>query len=592
MSGYSISGACGMWPCGVQPLMPNQAVDAGDIFNTPWWNRPTADNPTGGTGGGAPPTWPASGWNGDGYGYPDLSSPSGWTGSFPGIWNLPADPTDPTDGGTVTTPTGGTINIRSHRLHIYRLEVYDDSNQRLAGIDQWFDGTMRLGLDEASTLRFSIARSDSSAALMVRPNTIWIRDRWGFLVDTFQIQQTAGRRTGDATYLDVMCQSALAQLGEEPIVLYEGETDDGEALTVAQHVANLLETQVRDNALELGIVSDAIAAESLVFRSQDSTILGTLRRLQSALPKAVAGHFYVDATRHLHWTLEMGPQPERFLGLGQNLKDLNYTTDWSQLINRIYMYGEGEDPATRLKLTDAGEAEEYKEDATSVATYGLAPRVKIDRRIRKPETLAMVGDRILEEFSTPQILIELDALDLAKSDEFPAVEDIYIGSNYRVVDTAQSIDTVVEVVAMEINLANPVPVALELTNAARRLGDLIGDLIDALTQPLDVDGDRYPTMGRNYSDQDARVARKGDTRWSDADDKGQMHDGSEWQDMGGGFTVFKAASLIALESAHPAAEQDICALAVLTDGDDKYAWYEIGEESEVQVWRGRTIWET
>jgi hypothetical protein len=94
-----------------------------------------------------------------------------------------------------------------------------------------------------------------------------------------------------------------------------------------------------------------------------------------------------------------------------------------------------------------------------------------------------------------------------------------------------------------------VPIRVELANQVRNLSDVIGNIATALYQPLDVDGDRYPTMGRNYSDREPREARAGDVRWNDG--RPQMHDGTDWQDSGGG--VLSDGSGVAVVPADPEA---------------------------------------
>jgi hypothetical protein len=211
------------------------------------------------------------------------------------------------------------------------------------------------------------------------------------------------------------------------------------------------------------------------------------------------------------------------------------------------MYGDGQDRADRLNLVDAGEAQQYLEDAASVATWGLHPFIKVDRRIRYPETLVRVAERILEEFSEPPTTVRVDLLDIAKADDAPVgFADIHIGGRYRVVDTDLGLDSSIEIVAIESDLARPVPIRVDLANQTRTLSDFISDIVDALQQPLDVDGDRYPTMGRNYSERDARDPRAGDVRWNDGsgggDPRGQMHDGDDWQDVGDGDELHYVAS--------------------------------------------------
>jgi len=520
----------------------------------------------------------APGWNGVGPDYTE--DPSGWTGESYGYYIVAPG----TGGG------GGEIRLfpalfvlRESKERPYRIEIHDADGERLAGVDAWHDGELRLAVDEASEVRFSVAADNPAAAYLVRPNTVTVRDRFGFYIDSFQIQETAGRRNGDATYKDVFCQSAIAQLGEEPVILYEGA-----AMGVGAHVQALLDLQVRDNPITLGDIDEAILEQTTYFRVQDATILRALLHMQGLLPKAVAGHFWVDANRRLNWNVTLGNAEPYPLPIGGGLQGIEHTTDWSQLVNRVYFYGEGEDPATRLKLSDAeGQEEDYIDDADSIATYGLSPHIHIDRRYRYADSLVQAANRILEDFAEPRINVTINALDLAKSDEFPDVDDLRIGGIYRVVDPDQSIDTEVEVVALTIDLANPLPVTVELTNQEKRLGDLFGLLIDALHQPLDVDGDRYPTVTRNYSDYEPRAVRRGDTRWNTDENRPEMYDGDSWEGMGGGIWV-TANTYAALPSA---SGLDETTLGLVLLGDDIQQIYKIKDNAWFPVdsfWQAET----
>lgn len=521
-----MSALVGDFQPGVQYLWPQAAITIADVMDMPSWERPTDD--TGYTPPVADDTFDGSpGFEGGGTytGAPgftgDPFASSSWTpGSGGG------------DGGTITVVdiTGGVIslNITANRYRFYTIEVYDMDGDRVTAIPGWIRGRLRRVLDKASELNFTIPYDAEGAADLVRPNTVWLRDRWGFVIDTFQIQRRRPTGTGDASYYEIECVGAVAQLGDDLVLEYNAEST-----TVLAHVTALMELQQRSNPLALGDINSEIADVELPFYAVDTNIHAALLSLQVALPRDLRGRFYVDARRRLQWRLVVGDDTEQVITRAANVASIEAETDYTSLVNRIYMYGEGQDAATRLRLTDAGEAEEYLDDAASISTWGLCPAMKLDRRIRYPETLLRVAERILEEFAEPPVVVSVELLDLAKADDAPdGWADIDIGGRYRVVDTALAIDTSVEIVGIETDLARPVPVRVELANQTRSLGDLISGLVDALQQPLDVDGDRYPTMGRNYTDREARSPRAGDTRWNT--DRGQMYDGDSWEDMGGG----------------------------------------------------------
>lgn len=562
----------GDFPIGVQPLWPPSPVTLADVFDSPSWERPTPET------GYTPPEGTAETFEGvPGFGGgPDgggvFTGSPGFTGeAYDGsFWSM-GDASDPDDGGTITVvQLDGTVvsmAIRANRLRHWRIEVRDPDGDLLAHVPEWIGGKLRRMLDKASALEFRIEYDAEGADELARPNTVWLRDRWGYVVDTFQIMRRRPVGRGDSSFIDIVCQGAISQLAMEVVIEY---AEDDPAATVGQHVAALLALQGRDDALTLGRIDPEIEEIELPFFAYDTTIHAALLQLQIALPRELRGRFYVDARRRLQWRLLPGDTTEQIITRGRNVYAIEAETDYSTLVNRLYMYGEGQDTRDRLKLTALGEEypEEYLDDTESITAYGLAPAIKVDRRIRYPETLLRVAQRILEEFAAPQVVVRVDLLDLAKADDAPAGwRDIEIGGKYRAVDTTLGIDSVVEIVEIETDLARPVPIRVELANQTKTLGDLVSALIDATQQPLDVDGDRYPTMGRNYTSREPREARAGDVRWNADDDRGEMHDGDAWQAIAseGAIYWYTATTKAGL----PNTDIPETALGRVTAGDDK-----------------------
>lgn len=542
-----MSALIGDFEIGTQPLWPAAEVSVADWFDLPSWERPTEDNPDSAPEGEETFTG-TPGFGGTGGTTPSTGTP-GFTGDpFPGsTWNAGGG----APGGTITVVTPGgvvLVPIYAHRVRFWRVEVYDEDGDRVAYVPHLISGKLKKRLDQASTLEFKVAMDSEGAADLVRPNYIVLRDRWGFVVETFQIVRRRPIGSGDASYVEIVAQGKISQLADEVVVEY---SQGVATTTVGEHVAALLDLQEKASVIELGTIEPEIADVELPFYAVDTNIHAALLQLQAVLPKDLRGRFYLDAKGKFQWRLVPGDVTEQVITRGRNVQNLTAETDYSLLVNRIYLYGEGQDKADRLRLTDAGEAEEYMEDAASIATWGLSPAIKVDRRVRYPETLLRMAERILEEFAEPQVKVEVDLLDLAKADDIEGWRDIEIGGKYRVVDTDLGVDSSIEIVGIEIDFARPVAIRVELANQTKTLGDLITGIVEALEQPLDVDGDRYPTMGRNYSERNPRDGdggnvRRGDTRWNpgegetygdvvgDGLPRGQMHDGTEWQDVGGG----------------------------------------------------------
>lgn len=554
-----MSALIGDFEIGVQPLWPAAAVTIADVFDLPAWERPTTD--TGYTAPEGAETFTGTpGFDGTGGTETSTGTP-GFTGTTsPGSFWTTGDPSDPNNGGSISVVgPGGAVTlvpIYAHRVRFWRVEVYDEDGDRVAYVPQIISGKLQRKLDQASTLEFKVAYAAEGASDLVRPNYIVLRDRWGFVVDTFQIQRRRPIGQGDASYVEIIAQGKIAQLRDEVVLEYNGATA---GITVGDHVAALLALQEKASVIDLGRIEPEIADIELPFYTADTNIHAALLQLQTAIPKDFRGRFYLDAKGKFQWRLIPGDTGEQVITRGRNVQNIQAETDYSLLVNRVYMYGDGLDVRDRLKLTDAGEAEEYIEDAASVTAWGLSPAIKVDRRIRHADTLLRVAERILEEFATPQVKIDVDLLDLAKADGIAGWRDIEIGGKYRVVDTTLGVDTSVEIVGIEVDFARPVAIRVELANQTKTLGDLISDLVDALQQPLDVDGDRYPTMGRNYSSREARDPRAGDQRWNPGaagggdwtgDPRAQMYDGAAWQDMGAGDELhFQATTKAGLTAA-------------------------------------------
>jgi hypothetical protein len=517
---------------------PQPGVLAPDFFDRPSWERPTADNPyvpplTEPDFSGMTPGF--EGIEADEYSEDD----PGFDGSLPPLtfWEQ-GDTADPNDGGTVVivTPDGQvqSIAIRAERQEFYRVEVYTPDGDLVSRIPGWTRGRLTRVLDRASALSLTVPIGEEGVADLVRPNVIWLRDRWGFVIDTFQIQKRIPRGSNDASYVDIEAQGRITELVGEVILSYTEE----DRIPVADHIAALLAFQERATPTPLGIIDPEIGDILRRFSCEDTNVHAALLQLQFTLPRDQRGRFYVDPQGRFNWRVAPGDNTEQVISRDLNVKSIEADIDYNGIVNRVFLYGEGNDPATRLALSgyvdeEANEyTEDYIEDAASIATYGLHPLIKQDRRVKYQDTLLRMANRILEEFAEPPTTITVELLDVAKSDNaLPGWRDIEIGGKYRVTDAALGIESSVEIVEIQSDLARPVPIRVELTNGALSLADIINRIYEATVQPLDVDGDRYRSMGRNYSDTEPRNARAGDVRWNDAEDRPEMHDGSDWREI-------------------------------------------------------------
>jgi len=451
--------------------------------------------------------------------------------------------TNPSAPGTATglpTVIGGQpsdLGITADRVALYTIEVQDaDGAVLVASVDFLAEGSrLELTLNEASKLTFKVAGDNAAIEHFIPENRLILRDRWGMALGRFQIRSRASSlEQPGAVFMVITALDALSQLGREPVVTGGTPT----AITVQAIVEGLFGLQQQTVPLSLGVIDPAIANYETAFFVQDTSILGALRELHASMPKDIAGAFYVTMDGTFEWRVNIGTEEGTF---AMALTGAQFEINYDDQINRLYMYGQGQDARTRLRLTDAGEAEEYIEDAASIASYGLLPSIKVESQIADPTVLLAAAQRILEDRAEPFVRFSGNMLDLAKADNGTiGYNDIYLGSRYTFSYPAHDIaSTTLKVERMVLNLANPLPIDIEMANRRQSLDDIIRSLIRSQNPPLDVndDGTLYPTIGRTFDTFDSTDIsprlefKNGDWAYAEVDDEGTMnfYDQGLWQ---------------------------------------------------------------
>lgn len=507
------------------------------------------------------------------------------------------DPLPVTPGGTPED-----FELTASTTNFYTLEIHDEEGELLKGHadpdnaafwSNWTQPKMRLEIDAASVFSFRIPGTDATTiAQLVQPNKIWVRDRWGMLIEIFHIRRTHKIREGDAIFFAVDTQSRLAQLGKEPA----SEVTFDEIL-VKDAVAALFANQVQTPPIAVGVIDPIIGEQEITIEFQRGYVLGALRRIQDALPLARAGHFFVDSGGTFQWLEKItGPLNEQIV-IGRGLKGINAVTDWDELVTRVYLYGAGEDPRTQLRLTDAGESNDYVENAAGVAAYGVRPLVREAKGIESASALLSMANRIVEEFGgSPFVEVSVDVIDLAKSINFDGWEDLIVGAEYQVLDPAQSIDTTVTLRVLEPNMENPLKTTVDLSNRPKRLSDFLARLFETQASTrVNVNegtGDRLPNISRIYDGTesiDRLTLRDGDLLAENSPVELSVRD-SSFGDAGGQWVQLVPGYLAADEASLPTDGVQSLALGRAEDTGDLYrrndandGWEKVGlAESDIE----------
>lgn len=396
-------------------------------------------------------------------------------------------------------PTGyDDYPLERDRTKPWRLAVKDSSGSTLAQITTFWDGRMLAKVDEAGELSFRCRYDEAFRQYLSGENYIWVYDSSGLLREKYQIMQVKRIRDGESRIVEVRCLSSIAKLSREPVSLYstpvlysinaKGDTVEQRiSLKVQQVVRELLALQQNSGPrISCGVIDPAIGNFLVRYSAEETTIYDALRGLQMMLPASMRGVFVVDAENRLNWQMRIGPQRLR-MELGKELRGVEHNLDYTDLVTRLYLYGQSQDTDTPLSLLDARWPTPYME--RNVLRYGVVAMRKQDNRIKYPETLLAMARRILEDFAEPLLELQIDALELSKADTALSGSfcDIVPGAQYTIIDAGTGVNTTVQIVQCEHDISNPVAVKLQLKNRTRRLSDLIAYLLRQLNPRIPMD---------------------------------------------------------------------------------------------------------
>ena len=354
----------------------------------------------------------------------------------------------------------------------YRIDLFNASDERVAILQDEILTSCDLdsSTSAAPTLTLSMPLSEDKSSYIspLYYAKIWNTQSAAYEFSVFELLDPDIVDSNDKLYIKAKYQGILTRLSEEHIDTYD-TTSSGAAFNTV--ITALLAFQVNTPPITVGTIEPT---DTIAITAESSDIYSVL----NSIKKAYGGWFEVDNSYALNWYEDNTGDPMREVRRSKNLKAINYTSLYSRVVNRVYAYGKGESDA-RLNLTDAGEAEEYIDDAASQAIYGVRARKYIDKSITHPTTLLAYAQRILAEYKTPPYQYSVDVVNLAEVDDYDyTLESLGLDTRVRVVDDLLSVDVDTSIVSMSVNLLAPEEISIELSTVKNDLSDLFGGIIN------------------------------------------------------------------------------------------------------------------
>lgn len=354
----------------------------------------------------------------------------------------------------------------------YKIDLFNSSDERKAIIQGKIlqSASIDQSIDGAPTLSFTIPQNDPKAAFIspLYYAKVYNTQTSAYEFSIFELVDPDIVDSSSELSIKATYQGILTRLSSEYVDTYD-TTSSGKSFSTV--IAELLALQVNTPAITVGTIEPTATIAISASSSDIYSILNNIR-------DAYGGWFEVDASRALNWYNDNTNTPDREIRRKKNLKAITYTPGYSQIVNRVYAYGNGETDA-RLNLTDAGEAHEYIEDATSQSSYGIKAKKYIDKSITHPATLLAYAQRILEEYKNPPYQYSVDIVNLADVNGYDySLESLGIDTRVRIIDDLLSVDVDTSIVSMSINLIKPEEIKIELSTIKNDLSDLFGDILN------------------------------------------------------------------------------------------------------------------
>ena len=306
-------------------------------------------------------------------------------------------------GGGSATSTG----VVEFATREYQLTLHDKNDNLLSFLPDFSNPFWTEEVNRPDILSFDYPSRDSNAALFVQPNQVFLRDKanGNRLLQRFRIM-TPTLEAPDPDIIHVECLDWLSLLREEWITSFVRSTSD--AATFADIIDGYLAFQANTKKVHRGTFSAAIKNRQTNTWATNKTILDAIEGIH----ETIGGHYHVDAFRRLTWKERLGPNRGKQFRIGKNIKNLTREgPDFAEVINRLYAYGNGSNRATRLNLIDAGEPDEFVNDAASQASFNIKSGLWRDSEIEDAAELLAAAQFVLAQRKDPRVSYSVSVVD-------------------------------------------------------------------------------------------------------------------------------------------------------------------------------------
>ena len=348
----------------------------------------------------------------------------------------------------------------------YSIKIYNPQMKELARLENAYDISYELTLNELWTCKFKLPKDDKKNQYCKPHYFVELFDS-GKRLELFRILPSVMTRQ-EVAYIEYDCEHVLATLLDDVMFQYHQIGNLG--IYTDRVIRYVLDQQTT----KYWQLVDCEFRKQFEYKWENENLLASL----FSIPKPfIEGYRWEFDTTSRPWGISLKKVEEGYkadIQYKKNMQNIEKTIDPTNLVTRLYGlgYGEGDNQLTFKSINNG---KPYLEK--NVGKYGLKSSILADRRFESAETLKDYTQKVLNELSEPYVSYKLKAVDL--SVENPNKNPRFMpGDNILVRDLEDDINIIVPIVKVSKNdvRGNPFDVDLEVANKAKNVTGSISDL--------------------------------------------------------------------------------------------------------------------
>lgn len=350
----------------------------------------------------------------------------------------------------------------------YNIKIYDPTMKLLAILNNAYDISYELTLNELWTCAFKMPKDDKKNEYCQPFYFVELFDG-GERVELFRILPHVLTRE-DTAFIEYECEHVLATLLDDVMFKYHQIGNLG--VYTDRVIRYVLDNQVTK---QWQLIRTDFRRQ-FEYKWENENLLSAL----FSIPKPFNEQYkWTFDTTSYPWGISLVELNTRYVGdiqYKKNMQNITKTVDPTQLVTRLYALGFGEGD-NQLDITSVNNGVPYLEK--NVGKYGLKQSILTDRRFENPETLKEYARSVLDGLSEPYVSYDIKGVDLSVYDsrKYPKFRP---GDYILIRDFEDGINLEMPIVKVSKGdvKGNPFDVDLEIANKNRDITGSISELME------------------------------------------------------------------------------------------------------------------